>query len=74
MKVLTATVLAWLLHKGSDAALWVSSQLFVRAIRVEDWAGIGLRANGSFGWIVGEAVGGYVDSHEYKAGGTSSDD
>jgi hypothetical protein len=41
MKVLTATVLAWLLHKGSDAAIWVSSQLFVRAIRVEDWAGIG---------------------------------
>jgi cytidylate kinase len=41
MKVLTATILAWLLHKGSDAALWVSSQLFVRAIRVEDWAGIG---------------------------------
>jgi hypothetical protein len=41
MKVLTATVLAWLLHKGSDAAILVSSQLFVRAIRVEDWAGIG---------------------------------
>jgi hypothetical protein len=67
MKVLTATVLAWLLHKGSDAAIWVSSQLYVRAIRVEDWAGIGDFPDGI--WIRSDYA-----PHEYKAGGTSSDD
>jgi hypothetical protein len=79
MKVLTATVLAWLLQKLGVVIFRSYARVEGWRWSIQDWAGIATPVDNtdrsSFGWIVlGEAAGGYVDSHEYKAGGTSSDD
>lgn len=49
MKVLTATVVSWLLCRAGDCLYWVTAKLFDGACKVEDWAGIGgpIKAGGT---------------------------
>jgi hypothetical protein len=85
MKVLTATVVSWLLRKLGMLVFRAARWLLDLAYAAEDWAGIGewstlpdgiwmlagyAKQDAPGGWMTGKAVGDYIDPADLKPGGT----